>query len=262
MRAQFGDAGGILVLLIGFGVLLFGLAALRRRAGIGPELIRKMFHIGAGGLTLLLPVLFDSAEPVLALTGLLALVLGALRWVGPLRRGPGAVLHGIDRRSLGEAYFLIAVVVLFSLFGRSGAGFAVPVIILTVADPAAALVGKRWGTYRFRALAGTKSMEGSAAFLITAWLAALPFLIAELGVGRALAVAGILAVSLTLAEAIAGAGIDNLLIPVAGATILWVITQFDPAQLAAAGVTTITGGLAGLLVARSRLLAPIGVART
>ena len=258
MTAHLGDAGGILVLLAGFGVLLFGLSALRRRVAIGPEPIRKLFHIGAGSLTLVMPVLFDSAEPVLTLAGLLALILAALRWIGPLRRGPGAVLHGIDRHSLGEAYFLVAVVVLFSLFGRSGAGFTVPVIILTIADPAAALVGKRWGTYRFRALAGTKSLEGCAAFLISAWLAAVPFLIAELGLGRALAVAGILAVSLTLTEAIAGAGLDNLLIPIAGAAIFWVVIQLDPAQLAAAGFTALLGGAAGLLIARSRLLVPIG----
>ena len=256
MTFLLGDPGGIVVLLAAFGGLLLGLSALRNRANIGPEPIRKLFHIGAGSLTLLLPVLFDSARPVLWLAGTLAIVLAALRWVGPLRRGPGAVLHGIDRHSLGEAYFLAATVVLFLFFGRSGVGFTVPVIVLTLADPAAALAGKRWGAHRFRAVAGIKSLEASAAFLVCAWLAVLPLLLSQFGVVRALAVAGVLALSLTLTEAGAGAGLDNLLIPVVGALILWLVRGLEPDHLAAAGLMVLVAAAVGVAVARSRLVAP------
>ena len=61
---------------------------------------------------------------------------------------------------------------------------------------------------------------------------------------------------MTLTEAGAGAGLDNLLIPVVGALILWLVRGLEPDHLAAAGLMVLVAAAVGVAVARSRLVAP------
>jgi phytol kinase len=86
---------------------------------------------------------------------------------------------------------------------------------LAFADAAAALVGRRFGRHGYAVGHARKSLEGSCAFFAVAALlcALLP------GGGNVFAV-GVFALATTLAEALAGDGLDNAAIPLAGITAL------------------------------------------
>jgi phytol kinase len=69
-----------------------------------------------------------------------------------------------ERRSLGEVYFPAAVAVLFCLSHQTPLLFCIPILMLTLADAVAALIGVRYGRLRYQTLEGQKSAEGSITF--------------------------------------------------------------------------------------------------
>jgi phytol kinase len=84
--------------------------------------------------------------------------------------------------------------------------------MLALPDPAAAVVGRRFDSLRWRIPGGEKSVLGSLAFFTVAFAIGTAFVLAA-GNGSILAVAAA-AVVLTGIEATLGYGLDNLFIPV------------------------------------------------
>lgn len=228
-----------------FGTLMAGLQAYRRSSPTDPEVLRKLLHLGVGLLTLSFPWVFASAWPVLLLAGLFAIGLAALRIFQPMQRLLGGVIGGVHRDSLGEIYFPLAVGLVFFLSTGDPAEFCTPMLILTLADTGAALIGARHGRRRFPSGRGWKSLEGSIAFLAISFLATLVSLRLLTDTGRAetALIALVLALLLTLVEAAAGQGLDNLFIPLAGSLLLRLYRPLDAASLA------VRLGVAILLVA-------------
>ena len=205
---------GLVFALLGLAVSVLRLY--QRRCLPPPERVRKLFHVIAGGVGLTLPWLFRTVWPVALLGGVLLLGLLVLRWSGGLRRGIGSMIHGVERRSLGDVCFLLGVCLVFVLAGNGGPRFAVPILTLTLADPVAALVGLRYGRHRYCVGGADKSIEGSAAFFVVALgCAAIPSGIAYGGLPS---LPGVLvsALTMTVVEALAPHGLDNLLIPIVG----------------------------------------------
>ncbi|MGH7427416.1 MAG: hypothetical protein ACREJ4_03510, partial [Candidatus Methylomirabilaceae bacterium] len=62
-----------------FTVMMAGLRVYRRSHSMGPELVRKLLHVGMGLVTLSLPWLFATAWPVLLLTVAFTCFLTSLR---------------------------------------------------------------------------------------------------------------------------------------------------------------------------------------
>lgn len=153
-----------------FTVLTAGLHAYGRSHKVDPELLRKSFHIGVGIVALALPWLFTSTWPVLLLTGLFVLGLSARRISPSLQGILGGAIDGVGRRSLGEVWFPLGVGLLFLISGGDPLTFCIPMLILTFADAAAALVGSRYGAFRFAIAEGAKSLDGSIAFFTLAFL--------------------------------------------------------------------------------------------
>ena len=180
-----------------------------------PELLRKLLHVGMGLVVLTFPWLFDRAWPVLLLTGVAAVALGAVKLLPALRDGIGTVVTAVHRPSLGEVCFPIAVGLLFLLSGGDKMLFVVPMLIMTLADAVAALIGITYGKVRYVTSDGLKSAEGSIAFFAIAFLSVHIPLLLFTNVGRTetLLIAVILGVLSMLLEAIAWRGLDNLLIP-------------------------------------------------
>ena len=180
-----------------------------------PELLRKLLHVGMGLVVLTFPWMFDRAWPVLLLTGLAAIALGAVKLLPALRDGIGTVMTAVRRPSLGEVCFPIAVGLLFLLSSGDKLLFVVPMLIMTLADAVAALIGITYGKVRYVTSDGLKSAEGSIAFFAIAFLSVHIPLLLFTNVGRAetLLIAVILGVLSMLLEAIAWRGLDNLLIP-------------------------------------------------
>jgi phytol kinase len=216
----------------------------QRRCVPDPELVRKLLHIGIGLVCLTFPWLFTTLTPVLLLLVVCSALLLALRTVPRLRATYGMVLGGVGRASLGDLAFAPGVALTFWLSGGEPLHYCLPLLLLTLADAAAALVGKRYGRLPYATLAGSRTLEGSLAFFGVALLCAQAALLlwSSLPTLAALPLALLLALLLTLVESVAGYGLDNLLVPVAGCGLLHVLVQADPAaHLAAlAGAGTLT----------------------
>ena len=212
----------ILLILVLCAAWMLGLAGLQRRLLLNPEGCRKLLHTGSGLMALGLPWLFQSAGPVLILSAASMLGLLAIKRIPALRRRVGSVVDGVDRQSPGDLYFVAATGLLFLVAECDPLLFGVPMAILTFADSAAALVGQRCGRHRFRVPGGTKTVEGSAAFFITAFFSAQVGLqvFADRDPAATLFLALLLALLLALVEAAAGRGTDNFLIPITGYLLL------------------------------------------
>jgi phytol kinase len=169
----------------------------------------------------------------LALAPLTVALLLALKHVRRLRGELGAVLYGIERRSLGEVYMPLGITLVWVLSGGDPLLFCPPVLMLALADPVAALVGIRFGRHRYATVDGEKSVEGSLAFcLVAAAAVLLPLLIA----GRVTHVEGLLialnvALLAMIAESVAWRGLDNFFIPLVGYALLRIFLPMHVAGL-------------------------------
>lgn len=203
-----------LVLAI-FAALMVGLRRYRRSRSANPELVRKALHAGMGLVTLTFPWLFLTTWPVLILAGLFSLGLSAPRICWPLQRLVGDVIDGVGRKSLGTICFPLAVGILYVLSAAEPLTFCIPMLVLTCADSVAALIGGRYGTLRYSSAEGAKTLEGSVAFFSVTFLSThIPLLLfTDTGRLEALLISLTLALLVTLLEAIARRGLDNLFIP-------------------------------------------------
>ena len=117
-------------------------------------------------------------------------------------------------RLTGAAFVFLGNLVVIALFPKM---VAIPaLLVLAVSDTAAALVGIPWGNHRL----GNKSLEGSAAFFIVSLglLALFPG-IPWIGKFGAAAIG-------TIVEALINYMDDNITIPLAVATIIWLFMAF------------------------------------
>jgi phytol kinase len=236
---------GILLVLGVLGVLMTGLSAWQRHRKPHPELTRKLVHVGMGLTTLSFPWLFHSPWPVIALGAMAAALLAAVKLSPGLKKGLGSVLGGVERASLGDIYFPVAVAVLFAVTRGDPVLFIVPMLILTFGDAVAAIVGVRYGLSRYQAEDGMKSAEGSAALFAVAFLSVLLPLLLVTQTGRieCVLIALTLAVLAAQIEAISWGGLDNLFLPLGAYALLHKFLGLSTLELAAR-----LGVIAGLVV--------------
>lgn len=214
---------GMGVVLGALGGMLGGLTLYRRLAAPHPELLRKCLHVGMGVVTLSFPWLFDEAWPVLVLCGLSVLLLVGLRTVKALKSGVGQVVNSVSRESFGDIYFPLSVSVLWLLYLYTGdgepdrrlLGYLIPLLLLTLSDALAALIGVGYGRHRYTTPDGMKSFEGSLAFFLCSFMCVhVPLLLySDRGRAETLLIALLLAWLATMFEAIAWGGLDNLILP-------------------------------------------------
>jgi phytol kinase len=243
--------GMLLVLGVILGLML-GLRAYRRRRSTHPEIVRKMFHVGTGLFTLTLPWLFADAWPVLVLSAVTVLALFALRHLRILKSSLGGVIDGVERESLGEIYFAFSVGLLFYLAAGNALLYVVPLLVLTLADAVAALVGIRYGQVRFRVTDGRKSLEGCVAFFTVAFFSVhVPLLLlSDTGRAEALLIAVMIGAVVMIVEVIAWRGLDNLFIPLIAFVLLKAYLSMPVGQLV--GRLVATGALAIFVILYKR----------
>jgi len=192
------------------------LRILQQKTDAPAETIRKLFHVGGGAVALALPWLFDVLWPVVMLVTVSMAIFVMLRVVPLLREGPGQILHAVPRESVGEFWFLLGVLVIYVIAGDDVVVYSIGILILAVADMAAALIGIFYGQHSFAVSGGTKSAEGSSAFLLTAFLCVhVPILLfTDVGRLESLLIAINVGLLLMFAEAGASRGSDNFMLPV------------------------------------------------
>jgi len=217
-----------------------------------PEWVRKGLHVGAGLLALGLPDWFDAPWQVLVLALAWLGWFAALRRIAWLGRLFGPLLSGVGRQSHGEFAFIFAVLLLFVFAQDARVHYTCALLVLTFADSAAALVGRRWGRVGWPFAAG-KSVEGSLAFFASACLLTwLPLHGAAGAEADSILLVSInVALLATIAEAVSSRGLDNLLVPVLVFVLLQLLPGLPPAWL-----QVLVTGVIGLL-AIAALPAPI-----
>ncbi len=233
----------VIVILVAFLSSLATIAPLRRRGMIEAEAARKSIHIAMGIVTLAFPWLFDSAAPVLLLGALALALLIAIRRVPALRAKLGAALYDITRPSCGDLCFPVAIALVFWLTRGDPAPYGAAVLLLALADSAAALAGQRQNASACASF--EKSIRGSLAFFLTAVIAVYVWLsfCTSLDTARILPVALSLSLITTLVERFTARGLDNLFVPLTACLIL-------PAYLDATAIELLVhaGGVATLSV--------------
>lgn len=225
-------------LLAGSGCLLVLVASMAvlsvcHERGIGsPETVRKTLHVEMGLLAAGAPWLFDSSWQIVLLACLALVWLLAVRRFAPLRRRFGGALHGVSRRSHGESFFVAGIAVTYLLSADQPAYYCAAILTMTLADTAAAAVGRRIGRYCYGDAGARKSLEGSCAFFCTAFActtSALAALTSSPPVS-VMTAALVVAVVTTVLEAASVDGADNLLVPVSAiATMQLILGAAGPA---------------------------------
>lgn len=173
------------------------------------ELTRKWSHVGTGFLTMLFPVMLSNHWWVMVLCATFAILLSTSIKFNFLKS-----INAVDRDTVGSLCYPLAVYTSFlaSIWKGNTMFFYLPILIMALADPAAALVGKRWPWKPYAVGKQKKSVAGSLAFLIVSTMLAIYFLGGNITNEHVWLVITI-AVSSTLAEAFSAKGYDNVTIP-------------------------------------------------
>ena len=208
----------VIIILIG---VIHVLSRLQNSLIKDPEVIRKTLHVTMGLLTLSFPWVFQSAWPVVTL-GIVSSVIIAVLKVSKLKQWQ-PVLCARGRASIGEIIFPLAIGLTFLLSAGDKILYLVPIIILTLADTASALIGQRFGTRKYNCTEGSKkSLQGSFGFALVALSATFISLnfFTVIGTPVALCIALIVGLVAMMFEAIAWNGLDNLFIPLGAFIVL------------------------------------------
>lgn len=220
---------GAFLLLFAFAELLY------HRFKIKAEWTRKLVHFGTGIFTLLFPLMLDNHWLVLLLcASFAAILLVSLKW----KLLPS--INAIERQSHGSISYPVAVFVCYCFYEwyreqsfcrESGyLAFYIPILILAICDPLAALFGKRWPYGKYKSGKEYKSILGSSVFFLSAFLLSITLLSLTNTAGNsffqlALA-ASCMALITCLAEGVSRKGLDNLLIPIAAMGTLIVVSRY------------------------------------
>lgn len=175
-----------------------------------PELSRKSMHFLSGLSALSLHYLFQSHWPVLFLTIGSSGLLFLTKKMGILKS-----IHNIVRGSYGAFYFPLAVYILFLLSHNQPTLYFVAILVMTVSDSLAALIGEAYGHISYEVEETTKSLEGSVIFFLATFLCIHLSLLFMAPVDKlnSVLIALVIATLVTAFEAISFKGIDNLFIP-------------------------------------------------
>ena len=249
---------------IGIGLVVATFAALLAIFSIigpmlKPEVLRKGLHISMGLTTLSFPWLFDTPWPVVLVAGGSAVVFLVFRTQFVLFRRLANAMRGIKRVSVGEYCFVAATCIVFVLAADDPVLYCIPMLLLTLADSAAALVGTTWGRHRYLTMGDYKTLEGSGAFFVVAFACiAVPLAwFTPASNPESMAVAALIAFAVTVLEAAVGGGFDNLLIPLGAFAAIKAtgLTERQPGALESGSPLVV----AGLCVAAALLVLLVAV---
>lgn len=143
-------------------------------------------------------------------------------WNDKLMRFFAPIAHAHERELVNSSTWYATALSLLSLTG-SPLAFAAGVIVLGVGDPAAALVGRKFGR---TTLINNRTLEGTLTFAVVAFLAVLGVVLLwhdELSRIRMLAVCSTAAVAGALTELLSRRIDDNFSIPVVTGAAVWLV---------------------------------------
>lgn len=211
------------LLLAGLFLALFGLAEFGYHfLKVKVELSRKFVHLGTGLLTLLFPIMLTSHWFVLMLCSSFALLL-----IFSLKFNLLPSINAIERESVGSIAYPVSVYVCFIAFDYAHQNylfFYLPILILAICDPLAALTGKKWPKGRYKIGRDNKTLMGSSLFFLMALLLSYALFVQFNTNSLHLLIYSLLIALVTaVAEAVSGKGYDNITIPVSALLVLFLV---------------------------------------
>jgi len=202
-------------------LMLFGIAELLYyKFNVKADTTRKVVHLGTGLLCLLFPSMLHSHWFVFFLCGSFAVILYASLKLNLLKS-----INAIDRVSYGSLLYPLIVYICFLIYNyfNNYIYFYLPLLIMSICDPIAAVIGKRWPYGKFYIRKDNKTIMGSAAFFISSSIITLILIYFLLPNNDKFLIAFSVALAATLAEALFVKGFDNFTIPLSVIMILIVL---------------------------------------
>jgi dolichol kinase len=211
------------IYLIGIGLLLVFNELIYRRLNPSGEITRKFAHFSSVLATVPFPYIFPSHWYILVLALLFAIVL-FITQKGKLLQS----IHDIERKSIGSYLLPIAIYItfLFSDLLDNKFIYILPMLILAISDPMAAILGINVKTYNGRIKIGGRKLYktwlGTGSFLISSFVISIIALYFHRGVFdfKTFWLALMVAVVTMFAELISWKGLDNLSIPLSAVLVL------------------------------------------
>ncbi len=212
-----------IIYLIGIAILLIFNELNYRRMRVKGEITRKFAHFTATMATIPFPYIFDSHWHVLMLAVIFFLAL-ILTQGGTLLKS----IHDIKRKSMGSYLLPFAIYISFLISNLldNKILFILPMLILAICDPMAAILGMSEnipnGKLNFFGIKSEKTIIGTTAFFVTSFtisIIALYFNRAAFDL-KTFYIAITLALATTLAELSSWRGSDNLSIPLFAIAVL------------------------------------------
>lgn len=209
-----------IILLLAFNELNY------RRMKVKGEITRKFAHFTATVAVVPFPYIFSSHWYVL----ILALVFFAALFVTQYAKQLKSI-HDIERKSVGSYLLPLSIYITFLMSNLLDNKFIyiLPMLILGICDPMAAIVGMNMKRNNHKivifGIDTGKSIYGSGSFMITAFMISLIALYFHRGAFdfTTFWVALVVAIVSTLSELFSWRGSDNLTIPVGTALILLLV---------------------------------------
>ncbi len=211
------------VYLLGIGLLLIFNELNYRRMGIKGEITRKFAHFTTTLATIPFPYIFSSHWYVLVLALIFFVVLFATRHGKQLKS-----IHDIERKSIGSYLLPLSIYCTFLISNQLHNKFLyiLPMLILAVCDPMAAILGINIKNYNGRIKLWNRKFEktwlGSSAFFFTGFIMSIIALYFHCAVFnlKTFWLALLIAIAGTLGELFSWRGSDNLTIPLSVVLIL------------------------------------------
>lgn len=175
------------------------------------EITRKIVHIGTGLITLSFPLVLTTHWSVLILTVSFVAILGISKKFKLLKS-----INSISRISRGSVLYPIIIYLTYWIFTifDDVLFFYLPIFILAICDPIAALTGKKWPFGKYKIFKETKTLMGSMCFFISCLIIAMAFVIPlRENWLEIICVTIFISFITTLVEAASQKGWDNLFIP-------------------------------------------------
>ncbi|MEO9531779.1 MAG: hypothetical protein ABJG68_13445 [Crocinitomicaceae bacterium] len=233
-----GAYSGIFLVLFALGEFLY------HKVSVPIEITRKFVHIGTGIICLSFPFFLESHWSVLFLTVSFAVILVLSKKYQLLKS-----INAVRRATSGAMLFPLVIYLMFwvySIYGqhnitgqhlehqefsRFSLGgtifYFLPILILSVSDPVAALFGKKWSYGRYSVWGNRKTVVGSSAFFGSAFILSAFFVIPNtINLNCGLLICLCVAAASTALEAISDKGYDNLFIPLSVASVLVIFNQY------------------------------------
>lgn len=206
---------------------IFAGEGLGRWRNYSTDFTRKFIHIAVGMWSVGTVLLFEHWY--FAIIPPITFVL--INYISYRRETFKAMETG-ERGNLGTVYFPISFTLVIVLFwgtrpDRYPGLIVASLMPMTWGDAMAAILGNRFGQYKYQLRGTTRSMEGSLTMFLFSWLSTFLALLCfpPLGLLSSLLRAFLVALVAGLVEALSPWHIDNITVPLSSALILYLLSR-------------------------------------